>query len=335
MAIHLVIRHSVGSGPRRRHPPSRVNVGGPEARRPGRLARSCRTRERRLTAASQRLGRGREGTFALGKPRGGSRSSQSVAWQARTSPPPSAPACPSTSTGSTAEGDGWLTPEDRYALKTHGVCAQLQAERVHGAGPDPRRCAAHRPGAGPGPAGPHATARTGCTSPPARTSSCTGSSDREVARRARPRSSRLGLSTRSACGHTLRNVMCSEDAGVGLDEPFDCLPDARLVCDAIVARSAELNCVAARAGVNMALRRLAPLPRTTPWSTTPGFVSTVRRRRAGLRAVGRRQPRQGAVAGGAAAPTFVPARRRARRGRGARRRVRRPRRLRRRRPRAG
>ena len=26
----------------------------------------------------------------------------------------------------TAEGDGWLTPEDRYALKTHGVCAQLQ-----------------------------------------------------------------------------------------------------------------------------------------------------------------------------------------------------------------
>src|ERR1044072_3710482 len=25
-----------------------------------------------------------------------------------------------------AEGDGWLTPEDRYALKTHGVCAQVQ-----------------------------------------------------------------------------------------------------------------------------------------------------------------------------------------------------------------
>src|SRR3954468_12442376 len=25
-----------------------------------------------------------------------------------------------------AEGDGWLTPEDRYALKTHGVCTQLQ-----------------------------------------------------------------------------------------------------------------------------------------------------------------------------------------------------------------
>ena len=24
------------------------------------------------------------------------------------------------------DGDGWLTPEDRYALKTHGVCTQLQ-----------------------------------------------------------------------------------------------------------------------------------------------------------------------------------------------------------------
>ena len=28
----------------------------------------------------------------------------------------------------TAEGDGWLTPEDRYALKTCGVCVQVQPE---------------------------------------------------------------------------------------------------------------------------------------------------------------------------------------------------------------
>jgi len=27
------------------------------------------------------------------------------------------------------EGDGWLTPEDRYSLKTHGVCAQAQDHR--------------------------------------------------------------------------------------------------------------------------------------------------------------------------------------------------------------
>ena len=50
-----------------------------------------------------------------------------------------------------------------------------------------------------------------------------------------------GLTTRSACGHTMRNVMASEDAGLGLDEPFDCLPDARAVSDAILARSAVLN----------------------------------------------------------------------------------------------
>src|SRR5215211_8172650 len=25
-----------------------------------------------------------------------------------------------------SDGDDWLTPEDRYALKTYGVCAQLQ-----------------------------------------------------------------------------------------------------------------------------------------------------------------------------------------------------------------
>jgi sulfite reductase beta subunit-like hemoprotein len=52
-----------------------------------------------------------------------------------------------------------------------------------------------------------------------------------------------GLSTRSAHDHTLRNVMCSEEAGVGLDEPFDCFADAQAASDAIVARSAELNCV--------------------------------------------------------------------------------------------
>jgi len=34
--------------------------------------------------------------------------------------------------------------------------------------------------------------------------------------------------------------MCSEDAGVALDEPFDCLS---AVSDAILARSDELNCV--------------------------------------------------------------------------------------------
>jgi hypothetical protein len=26
----------------------------------------------------------------------------------------------------TSDGDDWLSPEERYALKTHGVCAQTQ-----------------------------------------------------------------------------------------------------------------------------------------------------------------------------------------------------------------
>jgi hypothetical protein len=53
----------------------------------------------------------------------------------------------------------------------------------------------------------------------------------------------LGLTNRSACGHTHRNVMACPDAGVGLDEPFDCGPDARAVAAAIVARAAEINVV--------------------------------------------------------------------------------------------
>lgn len=139
-----------------------------------------------------------------------------------------------------AEGDGWLTPEDRYALKTHGVCTQLQdgvfmarvrvpggvapTEQLRGLGRLAARHAADWL---------HLTTRQNVEL-------------HWVEARHVPLLladlARIGLSTRSACGHTLRNVMCSEDAGVGLDEPFDCLPDARLVSDAVVARSAELNC---------------------------------------------------------------------------------------------
>ena len=53
-----------------------------------------------------------------------------------------------------AEGDGWLTADDRYALKTQGVCAQLQPGRLHGPRPGARRRAPHRPGPGRRPAGP-------------------------------------------------------------------------------------------------------------------------------------------------------------------------------------
>jgi sulfite reductase beta subunit-like hemoprotein len=139
----------------------------------------------------------------------------------------------------TAEGDGWLSPEERYALKTHGICAQAQDGvfmiRVRipgGVVPTEQMRALARLGARHAEDWLHLTTRQNVELHwvPAR--------DVETVLAA---VARAGLSTRSACGHTLRNVMCSEDAGVGLDEPFDCLPDARLVSDTIVARSAELN----------------------------------------------------------------------------------------------
>ncbi|MGV3760265.1 MAG: nitrite/sulfite reductase [Actinomycetota bacterium] len=139
-----------------------------------------------------------------------------------------------------AEGDGWLTPEDRYALKTHGVCTQLQdgvfMVRVRipgGVVPSAQLRGLGRLGARYAEDWLHLTTRQNVEL-------------HWVEARDVPRLlddlAHLGLSTRSACGHTLRNVMCSEDAGVGLDEPFDCLADARLISDTIVARSDELNC---------------------------------------------------------------------------------------------
>lgn len=140
-----------------------------------------------------------------------------------------------------AEGDGWLTPEDRYALKTHGVCAQAQAGvfmiRVRIAGG--RVTAAQGRGLADladahGQSWIHLTTRQNVEL-------------HHVAARAVPSVlaavGALGLTNRSACGHTLRNVMACPDAGVGLDEPFDCGADARAVSAAIVARSAELNTV--------------------------------------------------------------------------------------------
>ncbi|MGH9111015.1 MAG: hypothetical protein ACRDZN_01730, partial [Acidimicrobiales bacterium] len=138
-----------------------------------------------------------------------------------------------------SEGDGWLTPEDRYALKAHGVCAQAQdgvfmirvripggvvaTEQVRGLA---RIAACHAED------WLHLSTRQSVE--------LHWVCDRDVPT-VLDALGRVGLSTRSACGHTVRNVMCSEDAGVGLDEPFDCFPDARLISDALIGRSAELN----------------------------------------------------------------------------------------------
>ena len=138
------------------------------------------------------------------------------------------------------EGDGWLTPEDRYALKTRGVCAQLQPGvfmvRVRipgGVLPTPQARKLARLSRSYGPDWLHLTTRQNLELHWIEGHQIPGLFDGLA---------QAGLSTDSACGHTLRNVMCSEEAGVALDEPFDCLPDARMASDAILARSRQLNC---------------------------------------------------------------------------------------------
>jgi sulfite reductase beta subunit-like hemoprotein len=140
-----------------------------------------------------------------------------------------------------AEGVGWLAPEDRYALKTYGVCAQVQSDafmmrvRVTGGRMTPVQAFAvadlvdeHGMGWA------HLSTRQNIE-----LHHVAPSSVPEVLAGVEA----CGLTNRSACGHTLRNVMSCPDAGVGLDEPFDCLPDALAASAAIVARSSELNCV--------------------------------------------------------------------------------------------
>ncbi|MET0910055.1 MAG: hypothetical protein ABWZ99_11330, partial [Ilumatobacteraceae bacterium] len=123
------------------------------------------------------------------------------------------------------DGDGWLTPEERYALKTYGICTQLQDHvfmvRIRipgGVMPTGHARGAARLAARFGEDWLHLTTRQNME--------LHWVADRDVPALL-DQIDDYGLSTRSACGHTVRNVMASEDAGVGLDEPFDCLPDAR------------------------------------------------------------------------------------------------------------
>jgi sulfite reductase beta subunit-like hemoprotein len=139
-----------------------------------------------------------------------------------------------------SEGDGWLAPEDRYALKTWGVCAQVQPGvfmvrcRVASGRLTPDQAQGLADLAdGYGHSWLHLSTRQNVELHHVRA---------EDVPTVLAAVQALGLTTRSACGHTMRNVMSCPDAGVGLDEPFDCGPDARRVSDAILARSAELNC---------------------------------------------------------------------------------------------
>jgi sulfite reductase beta subunit-like hemoprotein len=170
-----------------------------------------------------------------------------------------------------SDGDGWLSPEERYALKTWGICAQLQDHvfmvRIRvpgGVVPTAQARGAGRLAAHFGEDWLHLTTRQNLELHWVR--------DRDVPA-VLDQLAGYGLSTRSACGHTVRNVMASEDAGVGLDEPFDCLPDARMISDALIGRSAALN-VALPSRLNIALGG-SPRCRHDALVNDVGLVSTV------------------------------------------------------------
>lgn len=171
----------------------------------------------------------------------------------------------------TADGDDWLSADERYALKMHGVCAQAQPGvfMVRVRIPGGRLAAATAQGLADvadafGRGWVHLTTRQQIELHHVEAHHVTMVLGAVTA---------LGLTTSSTCGHTLRNVMACPDAGVSLDEPFDCHPDARAVSDAILARSAELNC-RLPSRVNIAFGG-CPACRDHARVNDIGFVSTV------------------------------------------------------------
>ncbi|MFN2556428.1 MAG: nitrite/sulfite reductase [Nitriliruptorales bacterium] len=137
-----------------------------------------------------------------------------------------------------ADGDDWLSPEERYALKTRGVCAQAQpgvfmirvrtGGRITTAQAYGLAALAERYGRG----WLHLTTRQQVELHHVPARDVATVIDTITA---------LGLTTRSTCGHTIRGVMWCPDAGVSLDEPFDCSADARALAAALLARTPELD----------------------------------------------------------------------------------------------
>lgn len=137
------------------------------------------------------------------------------------------------------DGDGWLSAEDRYRLKTYGVCNQKQDRvfmvriRVAGgrlAAAQARDLAALSRRVGRGWI--HLTTRQNVELHHVLDVDVP---DTLAAVEA------AGLTTRSSCGHTVRNVMACAYAGTGLDEPFDVGPDAAATSSWLVGLSERLN----------------------------------------------------------------------------------------------
>ena len=178
----------------------------------------------------------------------------------------------------------------------------------------PGGVAPDRPGPWRRPRSPPVTARTGCTSPPARTSSCTGCSDRDVPAllgqlgRVRPVDA-LGVRAHGAQRHGVRGRRRRPRRAVRLPPRRRGWSPTR----SSPARPSSTCSLPSR--LNIALGG-SPRCRHDALVNDIGLVSMVDDGVRRLRGVGRRQPRQGAVAGRPAGAVRAP-RRRAGRGRGA------------------
>ncbi len=137
------------------------------------------------------------------------------------------------------EGTRALSSEDYYRLKTYGVCSQkhpgyfMLRIRIPGGEVTARQLArlselAETHGRGSG----HLTVRQDLELHWVRV---------EEVPQIWERLEEVGLSTRSACGHTLRNVTACHHGAVAPDAPFDVVPWARAVTDYFVKRSDLIN----------------------------------------------------------------------------------------------
>jgi sulfite reductase beta subunit-like hemoprotein len=138
-----------------------------------------------------------------------------------------------------AAGPAALSPEDHYRLKTYGICTQRDADlfmvrlRVTAGELDRPRVAAVAEAARRFAGGwVHLTTRQNVELHSVRLEDVPA-----LYALLEP----SGVVGRSACGHTIRNVMACPDAATSVEEPFDVRPDARRLAHLLVEWSRELN----------------------------------------------------------------------------------------------
>lgn len=137
------------------------------------------------------------------------------------------------------EGYESLTPEEFYRLKTWGVCSQ----RTPGLHMIRIRIPGGRIGSGQlrGIAALSAELADGSAHITTRQNLELHSVPSASVRRALEGVTRLGLSTRSACGHTVRNIVGCTLAGICADEAFDIRPTVGALHEFYLSRAAHYN----------------------------------------------------------------------------------------------